>query len=337
VPAEIKDGHYTVTWIDAGTFSLDNTFNAGGGGGNLDWRKDIKITLPAAASHDDNIYTVMKVDANEGAVDVFDNDGTKHYYLLETNAYVTLKSDGTNWILVNTLPVEQRIGSSKNLLILTSAVETAEITADEVVLRDTNNISLLVKDVKLTVDLSTGGVNALDTGSEAVSTWYYLWVISNGSTTAGLISVSATAPTMPSGYTYKALVGAMKNDGGGDLIEAYQQGNRLQYGALQNVINVDTPSTTWTDADCAAFVPPISRQVTISLWSAYSNAQVNLMLRVNGSSSTGLHTSRTNVDGTLDTSISDQHTDSAQIFEYRFDGAATNTVTINVHGYLLAL
>lgn len=95
VPAEIGDRHYTVTRITDDTFSLDNTVNAGGGGGNLDWRKDVTITLPAAASHDDNIYTVMKVDANEGAVIL--TDGSTDYLLEGQYDFVTVKSDGTAW------------------------------------------------------------------------------------------------------------------------------------------------------------------------------------------------------------------------------------------------
>ena len=57
--------------------------------------------------------------------------------------------------------------------------------------------------------ISTGatGANGLDTGTAAASTWYSVWVISNGSTTAGLLSTNPTSPTMPSGYTYKGRVG----------------------------------------------------------------------------------------------------------------------------------
>lgn len=99
-PAEVGNLHYTVTRINDDNFTLDDVDNSAGAGGTLDWRKDVKITLPAAASHTDNIYTIMKVDVNEGAVDAFDNDGTNHYYLLEQYDWVTLKSDGTNWVVV---------------------------------------------------------------------------------------------------------------------------------------------------------------------------------------------------------------------------------------------
>lgn len=102
VPAEIGNVHYTVTRITDDTFSLDGTVNAAGGGGNLDWRKDAVITLPAAASHTDNEYTVMKVDANEGAVAL--TDGSTKYFMFGQNDIVKVKSDGTNWIKIDTVP-----------------------------------------------------------------------------------------------------------------------------------------------------------------------------------------------------------------------------------------
>lgn len=94
---EIGNIHYIVTRINDDTFSLDGTVNAGGGGGTLDWRKDLVITLPAAASHTDNFYTVEKVDANEGAVNA--TDGSNEYFLERQGDKITLKSDGTNWIV----------------------------------------------------------------------------------------------------------------------------------------------------------------------------------------------------------------------------------------------
>ena len=51
----------------------------------------------------------------------------------------------------------------------------------------------------------------MDTGSVANSTYYYIWLIrkdSDGSIDA-LFSASATAPTMPAGYTYKRVIGRL--------------------------------------------------------------------------------------------------------------------------------
>lgn len=104
-----------------------------------------------------------------------------------------------------------------------------DIDADELVLTDTGGNKYLAESVNLTVDLTVAGANGLDTGTEAVSTMYYLWVIYNPTTAtvAGLLSLSSTTPTMPSGYTYKRRVGECYNDSGGNIIKFNRAGDKV--------------------------------------------------------------------------------------------------------------
>ena len=57
----------------------------------------------------------------------------------------------------------------------------------------------------------------LDSGTVVVDSTYYIFVINNPTTgvTDGLISLSRTAPTLPSGYTKKRLVGYITTESGG--------------------------------------------------------------------------------------------------------------------------
>jgi hypothetical protein len=59
----------------------------------------------------------------------------------------------------------------------------------------------------------------LDTGSKANSTWYYLWAIYNATSGVAdyLFSASRTSPTMPSGFAYRRLVGAVLTNGSGSI------------------------------------------------------------------------------------------------------------------------
>jgi hypothetical protein len=137
---------------------------------------------------------------------------------------------------------------------------TVDIDADAVMLRTTGGAAVKVDSVNLTVDISTGtGINTLDTGVEALSTWYYLWVIYNGTTVSGLLSTSSTAPTMPSGYTYKGLVGAVYNNSGSDFDNFYQLGNSFWIDTV-NVL-ADGGSTTPVEVDYSASIPPIASTV----------------------------------------------------------------------------
>jgi hypothetical protein len=80
-----------------------------------------------------------------------------------------------------------------------------------------------------TINLGTTGAGALDTGSIANSTWYFLFIISNGATVTGLASTSATSPTLPSGYTWVMRVGAVRTNSAGVLYRTMQKGRRAQY------------------------------------------------------------------------------------------------------------
>lgn len=106
-----------------------------------------------------------------------------------------------------------------------------DIDADSVILRDTNNVSICVNSVNLTIDCTTTGANALDASSLANSTWYFLFVIFNPTTgtTAGLASTSATSPTLPSGYTFFSRVGSIPTNGSAVFHRILQKGRRTQY------------------------------------------------------------------------------------------------------------
>lgn len=84
------------------------------------------------------------------------------------------------------------------------------------------------RNVTLTADLAVSGANGLDTGSEAADSWYYLWVVDNGTASAALLSLSSTAPTMPSGYTHKRRVGSIYNNGSSHIVAFVQIGDFVE-------------------------------------------------------------------------------------------------------------
>lgn len=105
------------------------------------------------------------------------------------------------------------------------------ISANEILVRNVSGSPRLLSGVSVVINSASSGVNGLDSGSISASTWYSVWVIWNGMTTAGLISTSATAPTMPSGYTHKARVGWIRTDGTASKFPLgfTQRGRRVQY------------------------------------------------------------------------------------------------------------
>jgi hypothetical protein len=95
--------------------------------------------------------------------------------------------------------------------------------------RDSTDVINLQLNSTMTKDLGSGfaagtGNGGLDTGSKANSTLYYLYVINGGSGTDALFSVSATAPTLPTGYnTFFQRVGWVMTDGSGNIRQFKQE------------------------------------------------------------------------------------------------------------------
>lgn len=73
------------------------------------------------------------------------------------------------------------------------------------------------------------GNGALDIGSIAASTWYHVHLIKRCDTNAvdALVSLSATAPTLPANYTLARRIGAMKTDASSTWTAFVQDGNRF--------------------------------------------------------------------------------------------------------------
>src|SRR5260221_6939255 len=110
----------------------------------------------------------------------------------------------------------------------------------------------------------------MDGEAPAPSAWLDVFLIDNGAAPAGLASLAAGngfAPVMPSGYTYKCYVGAMRVDGSGFLLRTLQLGNETQYvvqasGALP--IITSTFGTYWTSQSVVTFVPPTATRIMVA-------------------------------------------------------------------------
>ena len=109
--------------------------------------------------------------------------------------------------------------------------------------------------------LNISGAGGLDTGSEAASTWYILYAISNGSTMSIVAASSATSintgPIMPSGYTKWRPIAMVRNDDSSNVRPILKQGKWVSFWSDQTAIlgSVDPPSTD-TAVDVSGQVPP---------------------------------------------------------------------------------
>lgn len=185
-------------------------------------------------------------------------------------------------------------GSFRNLKLVASGLTNTSVivTADKVTLRDASANSMGVSSVNVTINSAASGANGLDTGTSAANTWYSVWVIYNPttSTTAGLLSASASAPTLPAGYTFYSRFGWVRTDGTVNkyLLQTRQYGRRAQYTVLasSNVPNLPViisgtqgtvgtvGATTWVAASVANYVPTTASEIRLTLVTQY-NGGVN--------------------------------------------------------------
>lgn len=112
---------------------------------------------------------------------------------------------------------------------------------------DAENIKLAAAITKRLDAPFAAGTNqgGLDTGAEAVSTWYHLWAIKNPATGAvdALFSLSATSPTMPAGYTKKRRLGAVRNDAASAILAFDQYGDEFWLDTPILDVNAANPGT----------------------------------------------------------------------------------------------
>jgi hypothetical protein len=92
------------------------------------------------------------------------------------------------------------------------------------------------------------GNGALDTGSIANSTWYHVFLIKRTDTDVEdvLISTSATSPTMPTSYTLKRRIGAMKTNGSAQWTKFVQLGDEFLWDTIVNNADAQNPGTSGT-------------------------------------------------------------------------------------------
>lgn len=111
--------------------------------------------------------------------------------------------------------------------------------------------------------LGTGN-GGMDTGSKPNDGTLHVWLISNGTLVDVLFSISATAPTLPSGYTTKRRIGAVLTDGSGNIRPFFQQGN--EFRLKTRVVNRDYVAVTTTAALQGLTIPAgLSLQAVIQV------------------------------------------------------------------------
>lgn len=202
---------------------------------------------------------------------------------------------GANWISVPfsffstpITPVSIAGLHSDLRLSATGTNASVSVTASSIVLSNGSGQFIADNNVISTIDTAASGLNGLDTGTLASSTWYSVWRIGKADgTTGSLISLSATSPTLPVDYTYKARIGWIRTDSTANKypLSFVQRGASVQYkvAAGSNVASLPTMASgvqgditapTWVAISVSSVTPPTAGQISVLVVNNASNAAI---------------------------------------------------------------
>lgn len=199
-------------------------------------------------------------------------------------------------------------GAFKNLaLSANGTTAVVNVSADAIIVKNSSNqyVTLLSVSQTASTGAASGVAGSLDTGTWAFSTWYYIYVIYNSTstTTSLLFSLSATSPTLPTGYTYFARVGALRTQSATNFFAlAFKQyGRRVQWTptsgsnltappAIGSGSSGNPTTPTWTAVSWATIAPPTAASVKLYLYNPTTGTEAQAAPNNNY----GAYTSTTN-------------------------------------------
>lgn len=94
--------------------------------------------------------------------------------------------------------------------------------------------------------VSGSNQGGLDAGTKAVATWYHVFLVYNPTTFAvdALFSTSATSPTLPSGFTEKRRIGAVRTNDAGSILSFMQEGDEFWWVSPITNFSTFAPNTS---------------------------------------------------------------------------------------------
>lgn len=236
-----------VRWYQEGTPEPQKPFD-------IDDAKD-RIEAIEAENEDCEIDRASLHTDVDGAISV---NNTQNSTLSTHAGQISSLQSSVASILASRHPAEYISGFSW----IYDSTDTSRIILDTGFARNDANTVDIVLSSQVYVDLDLSGAGGIDTGTKAANSVYFLWVISKADgTTNGMFSLSASSPTMPSGYVNKRLVGFIYTLTGSAAVQPFNVKGfsiDVEVSQLENQIS---GSTTAANASLAAtrISPSLSR------------------------------------------------------------------------------
>jgi hypothetical protein len=210
--------------------------------------------------------------------------------------------------------------------------------------RDSTNVNdIVVNTTTSIINTAVNGLNGLDTGTLAASTWYAIWAISSSNNKASpgfLLSLSYTAPTLPFAYDSIRRIGSVLTDGSSHILKFYSFGARgapiVFWDAVFTSLNAAGHASTYSAVSLATAIPP-SSQVAIINWALTpATAGNTALLRPTGSASTTNQQLTGSVAAKANAGQLWLNTNASQSIDY-ITTSGSDALTLYTAGYLESL
>jgi len=225
----------------------------------------------------------------------------------------------------------------------TTPLSKLDIIANTITLTNNTGESYDIRNLSTTVDITVLGLGGRSAGSEAINTWYYIWVIGKDDMTVGaILDISSTSPTLPADYTFKHLVGTVRNNDSSNFLRYMQRNDLVLYQEVDSsrlVLNQGN-ATSYTNVSCGSFVPPISNiaYLDASIEQTTAGQRGGIDIRTPGLGSQHLAQSCSGAIGIPIHNNGYVVTNTSQQVEYKVDNiglSSTQRAYIYVSGYIV--
>lgn len=206
--------------------------------------------------------------------------GQTWYSLQDNNLNHAPVVGASNAYWQNTTATSVGVGNALKASLLLAPNGGAPLTKTNITaaLLSVQGVSLAT--ISLVADITVSGANGLDTGVPANNNWYAVFVITNAaaSLVASLYSLSATAPTLPAGYTLFRRVGWVRRNGSGNFVKFKTVGDWVYYTDG----TAFTPTLSNGTNAFANYLPPTSALMSAAL--EHSGAPASVTWKPTGES-----------------------------------------------------
>ena len=199
----------------------------------------------------------------------------------------------------------------------------------------------------VTINATTTGLNALDTGVLVLSTVYAVYLVSDPVTqqaTGAMLSTSLTGPLMPFGYSAWSLIGYVVTDASVHFLKGYWKSGDTSlrlflFDAPQATAVTAGASTTYAGVSLAKWIPAVTNLVTL-INTAFTPGAASRVLDMQGGNVTGdqviITGQVTSVVVTTQSLLMAQLVAGVPTINYKVSNAG-DAVAINVAGFYFTL